>query len=72
ARTLRAWAAGLRRHWTECAELAGPGRARVWLLYLAASALACESGQDGRHEILAIRRTHDVHATTTAPRAALA
>ncbi|WUH97519.1 class I SAM-dependent methyltransferase [Spirillospora sp. NBC_00431] len=66
ARTLRAWAAGLRRHWTECAELAGPGRARVWLLYLAASALACESGQLGRHEILAIRRPHDARATADA------
>ncbi|MFI0482457.1 class I SAM-dependent methyltransferase [Actinomadura sp. 9N215] len=67
ARTLRAWAANLRRHWTECAELAGPGRARVWLLYLAASALACESGQTGRHEILATRRDQDVRAAATTP-----
>ncbi|TDD30878.1 methyltransferase domain-containing protein [Actinomadura sp. KC06] len=65
ARTLRAWAAGLRRHWTECEELAGPGRARVWLLYLAASALACESGQIGRHEIRAIRRDHSVRAAVS-------
>lgn len=50
-RTLRAWAAGLERHWSECVRLAGPGRARVWLLYLAASALACENGLIGRHEI---------------------
>ncbi|TMQ90087.1 methyltransferase domain-containing protein [Actinomadura soli] len=65
ARTLRAWAAGLRRHWTECEQMAGPGRARVWLLYLAASALACESGQIGRHEIRAIRRDHNVRAAAT-------
>ncbi|MFI0371426.1 class I SAM-dependent methyltransferase [Actinomadura sp. 1N219] len=65
ARTLRAWAAGLRRHWAECEELAGPGRARVWLLYLAASALACESGQIGRHEIRAIRRDHNVRAAAS-------
>ncbi|XRQ11724.1 class I SAM-dependent methyltransferase [Actinomadura welshii] len=55
-RTLRAWAAALQHHWTECAELAGPGRARVWLLYLAASALACENGRAGRYEIRAKRR----------------
>ncbi|MFI0351502.1 class I SAM-dependent methyltransferase [Actinomadura sp. 9N407] len=65
ARTLRAWAANLERHWTECAELAGPGRARVWLLYLAASALACESGRIGVQEIHAIRRDRDGRAGTT-------
>ncbi|WP_018653085.1 class I SAM-dependent methyltransferase [Actinomadura flavalba] len=64
-RTLRAWAANLRRHWAECAELAGEGRARVWLLYLAASALACESGRVGVHEIEAIRRDRDGRAGAT-------
>ncbi|WP_067455908.1 class I SAM-dependent methyltransferase [Actinomadura macra] len=65
ARTLRAWAANLQRHWAECAELAGTGRARVWLLYLAASALACESGRIGMNEICAIRRDRDGRAGTT-------
>ncbi|MEU5880224.1 class I SAM-dependent methyltransferase [Spirillospora sp. NPDC047279] len=65
ARTLRAWAANLQRHWKECAELAGTGRARVWLLYLAASALACESGRIGVHEIHAIRRDRDGRAGAT-------
>ncbi|MFD0685113.1 class I SAM-dependent methyltransferase [Actinomadura fibrosa] len=65
ARTLRAWAANLERHWAECVELAGPGRARVWLLYLAASALACESGRIGMHEICAIRRDRDGRAGIT-------
>ncbi|GAA2604619.1 class I SAM-dependent methyltransferase [Actinomadura fulvescens] len=65
ARTLRAWAANLQRHWAECAELAGAGRARVWLLYLAASALACESGRVGVHEICAIRRDRDGRAGAT-------
>ncbi|GAA2421815.1 cyclopropane-fatty-acyl-phospholipid synthase family protein [Actinomadura vinacea] len=65
ARTLRAWAANLERHWAECAGLAGDGRARVWLLYLAASALACESGRVGVHEIRAIRRDRDGRAGTT-------
>jgi cyclopropane-fatty-acyl-phospholipid synthase len=61
ARTLRAWAANLRRHWDECAELAGPGRVRVWQLDLAASALACENGRLGIHEILAIRQNPGDH-----------
>jgi cyclopropane-fatty-acyl-phospholipid synthase len=65
ARTLRAWAANLERHWSECTGLAGTGRARVWLLYLAASALACESGRIGVHEIDAIRRDRDGRAGTT-------
>ncbi|MBW8481569.1 class I SAM-dependent methyltransferase [Actinomadura parmotrematis] len=65
ARTLRAWAANLQRHWAELAELAGAGRARVWLLYLAASALAAESGRIGVHEISAIRRDRDGHAGVT-------
>ena len=65
ARTLRAWAANLQRRWNECAELAGAGRVRVWLLYLAASALACESGRIGVHEICAIRRDRDGRAGAT-------
>jgi cyclopropane-fatty-acyl-phospholipid synthase len=56
ARTLRAWAAGLQRNWAECGRLASPGRARVWLLYLAASALACETGRIGMYEVSVIRR----------------
>jgi cyclopropane-fatty-acyl-phospholipid synthase len=62
ARTLRSWAVNLQRHWAECGELASPGRARVWLLYLAASALACESGRIGVQEIHAIRRDRDGRA----------
>jgi cyclopropane-fatty-acyl-phospholipid synthase len=65
ARTLRSWAANLRRHWAEAGELASPGRARVWLLYLAASALACESGRIGVHEIYAVRRDRDGRAGET-------
>lgn len=65
ARTLRAWAANLQRHWAECAELAGLGMARVWLLYLAASALACEAGRIGVHEIRAVRRDRDGRAGDT-------
>ncbi|MFC4911063.1 class I SAM-dependent methyltransferase [Actinomadura gamaensis] len=65
ARTLRAWAAALRLHWPTAVERAGAGRARVWLLYLAASALACESGRIGVHAITAVRRDRDGRAGTT-------
>ncbi|MBC6467165.1 class I SAM-dependent methyltransferase [Actinomadura alba] len=65
ARTFRAWAANLQRHWAECGALATPGRARVWLLYLAASALACESGRIGVHEIYAVRRDREGRAGET-------
>jgi cyclopropane-fatty-acyl-phospholipid synthase len=65
ARTLRAWAANLQRHWADCGELTTPGRARVWLLYLAASALACESGRIGVHEVRAIRRDREGRAGET-------
>ncbi|MEV4257042.1 SAM-dependent methyltransferase, partial [Spirillospora sp. NPDC049652] len=40
-------------------------RARVWQLYLAASALACESGRVGVHAITAVRRDRDGRAGTT-------
>jgi cyclopropane-fatty-acyl-phospholipid synthase len=64
AATLRAWAAALQTHWTGCAALSSPGRARVWLLYLAASALACESGRVGYTELTAVRRNPE-HPVTT-------
>lgn len=64
AATFRAWAAALQANWAECAALSSPGRARVWLLYLAASALACESGHAGYSELTAVRRNPE-HPTTS-------
>lgn len=63
ARTLRAWTANLQAHWDECATMATPGRSRVWLLYLAATALACEGGRLGLHEILSTRPFDLDHVT---------
>ena len=40
ALTLRAWVRNLEEHWDEAVRLTSPGRARVWRLYMAASALA--------------------------------
>jgi len=58
ARTLRAWLANLSEHWDEAQQAAGPGRARVWRLYLAASALGFDQHRTSVHQVLAVR-PHD-------------
>jgi cyclopropane-fatty-acyl-phospholipid synthase len=55
ARTLRAWVANLSAEWAGAVRLAGAGRARVWRLYMAASALAFERGHLGVNQVLAVR-----------------
>ncbi|MEU3099249.1 cyclopropane-fatty-acyl-phospholipid synthase family protein [Streptomyces sp. NPDC006967] len=55
ALTLRRWVANLESGWTRAVALTGPGRARVWLLYMAASALAFERGRIGVNQVLAVR-----------------
>lgn len=55
ARTLRAWVSRLEAHWTEANRFVTPGRARVWRLYMAASALAFEHNRIGVNQILAVR-----------------
>lgn len=55
ALTLRAWVARLEEHWEEAVRLTSPGRARVWLLYMAASALGFEHARLGVNQILAVR-----------------
>ncbi|HEX5616260.1 MAG TPA: class I SAM-dependent methyltransferase [Acidimicrobiia bacterium] len=55
ALTLRAWVANLERHWDECVELVGEGRARVWRLYMAGSAVQFEQGAIQVHQVLAVR-----------------
>jgi len=55
AKTLRAWVDNLRESWDECVALAGEGRARVWLLYMAASALNFEAGRTNIHQVLAVK-----------------
>ncbi|GHB84295.1 cyclopropane-fatty-acyl-phospholipid synthase [Streptomyces cirratus] len=55
ALTLRAWVARLEQHWDEAVRLTSPGRARVWLLYMAASALGFEHNRLGVNQVLAVR-----------------
>ncbi|CAL9507401.1 putative fatty acid methyltransferase [Streptomyces sp. enrichment culture] len=55
ALTLRRWVANLETHWERAVKLTGPGRARVWRLYMAASALAFEHNRIGVNQVLAVR-----------------
>jgi cyclopropane-fatty-acyl-phospholipid synthase len=55
ARTLRAWVGNLERDWDTAVRLTSPARARIWQLYLAASAIAFETGRLGVNQILAVR-----------------
>ncbi|MFE7316443.1 class I SAM-dependent methyltransferase [Streptomyces sp. NPDC057555] len=55
ALTLRQWVANLEAHWREAVRLTSPGRARVWRLYMAASALSFERNRIGVNQVLAVR-----------------
>ncbi|MGW1807741.1 class I SAM-dependent methyltransferase [Streptomyces sp. NPDC002078] len=55
ARTLRRWVVNLEGEWDRAVRLTSPGRARVWRLYMAASALAFERNRIGVNQILAVR-----------------
>jgi cyclopropane-fatty-acyl-phospholipid synthase len=55
ALTLRAWVANLETNWEEAIAEVGAARARVWRLYMAASALNFEPGRTQVHQILAVR-----------------
>jgi cyclopropane-fatty-acyl-phospholipid synthase len=53
--TLRAWVANLEANWDAAVAAAGSARARVWRLYMAASALNFERGSGAIHQVLAVR-----------------
>lgn len=55
ALTLRRWVANLEQTWDRAVELTSEGRARVWQLYMAGSALAFEAGRIGVNQVLAVR-----------------
>ncbi|MGY1841084.1 MULTISPECIES: class I SAM-dependent methyltransferase [unclassified Modestobacter] len=52
ALTLRAWVQRLEEHWDGAVAASSEGRARVWRLYMAASALAFEKGDMGINQVL--------------------
>jgi cyclopropane-fatty-acyl-phospholipid synthase len=55
ALTLRSWVRRLEDRWDDAVAAVGEGRARVWRLYMAASALAFEAGTMGVNQVLARR-----------------
>lgn len=59
ATTLRAWVANLEGSWDEAQMLVGPGRARVWRLYLAGCAVGFEENRTAIHQVLAVRTRED-------------
>ncbi|MFH9726735.1 class I SAM-dependent methyltransferase [Streptomyces sp. NPDC017254] len=55
ALTLRRWVANLERDWDRAVRLTSPGRARIWRLYMAASAVSFERNRIGVNQFLAVR-----------------
>jgi cyclopropane-fatty-acyl-phospholipid synthase len=55
ALTLRAWVRRLEDSWDDAVAAVGEGRARVWRLYMAASALGFEDGRMGVNQVLVQR-----------------
>ena len=55
ADTLRAWVANLEENWDHAVRLSSAGRARVWRLYMAGSALGFQSNRLGINQVLALK-----------------
>jgi cyclopropane-fatty-acyl-phospholipid synthase len=54
AKTLRAWVGNLQQHWDAAVAEVGVRRARVWQLYMAASANGFEDGGISVHQVLGL------------------
>jgi cyclopropane-fatty-acyl-phospholipid synthase len=55
ALTLRAWVTNLEANWDDAVAEVGAPRARIWRLYMAASALNFEAGRTQVHQVLAVK-----------------
>jgi cyclopropane-fatty-acyl-phospholipid synthase len=55
ALTLSAWCANLDANWAAAVEEVGPGRARVWRLYMAASRFGFDRNTVQLHQVLGVR-----------------
>lgn len=55
ALTLRAWVTNLEANWQEAVECSSAGRARIWRLYMAGSALGFRANRLGVNQILAVK-----------------
>jgi cyclopropane-fatty-acyl-phospholipid synthase len=54
ALTLRRWVQNLEDNWDAAVAEVGEGRARVWRLYMAASAINFEAGRSAVHQVLGV------------------
>ncbi len=59
ALTLRRWVANLEANWDDAVREVGEGRARVWRLYMAASAINFTMGGVQIHQVLAVKPSDD-------------
>ena len=55
ALTLRRWVSNLENHWDDAVALTSEGRARVWRLYMAASAVNFEDNHLHVDQVLALK-----------------
>jgi cyclopropane-fatty-acyl-phospholipid synthase len=62
AMTLRHWVANLERNWDEAVAHAGEPRARIWKLYMAASAVHFAANRTNLHQVLAVKSRADGHS----------
>ncbi len=69
ARTLRAWVGNLETNWNDLVDRIGPNRARVWRLYMAASAMNFEANRVSVHQVLAVNTPDDGGSGFAATRA---
>jgi cyclopropane-fatty-acyl-phospholipid synthase len=67
ARTLRAWVTNLENSWDQAIAEIGRGRAMVWRLYMAGSAVAFERGDIELHQVLAIPHTASAETIALRP-----
>jgi cyclopropane-fatty-acyl-phospholipid synthase len=68
ARTLRCWVRNLEDNWDAAVAEVGPGRARVWRLYMAAAAMGFEHDDNQIHQVLATATTDGVSGMPLRPR----
>lgn len=59
ATTLRHWVTNLENNWDTAVGLVGRGRAMVWRMYMAGSAVAFERGTIQLHQVLSVREDAD-------------
>jgi cyclopropane-fatty-acyl-phospholipid synthase len=68
ALTLRTWVANLEQSWDACVAEGGEARARIWRLYMAASALNFEAGRTQIHQVLAMKSDAGLSGLPLRPR----